>query len=142
MRTDLIADGSELVVAVATLTDPDGTPKYLATERIRFAVEGPAEIVDTEDHTLNPQYTRYGEAVVLLRLGTTPGKVTLRAEIDRPGRHVTGAAALTFTTKPSPIPLICDKPAPLAPSPKLSGRAQPPPLDLSEVEAQQSAFGE
>lgn len=30
----------------------------------------------------------------------------------------------------------------LAPSPKLSGRAQPPPLDLSEVEAQQSAFGE
>ena len=142
MRTDLIADGSELVVAVATLTDPDGTPKHLATERIRFAVEGPAEIVDTEAHTLNPQYTRYGEAVVLLRLGTTPGKVTLRAEIDRPGRHVTGAAALTFTTKPSPIPLICDKPAPLAPSPKLSGRPQPPPLDLSEVEAQQSAFGE
>ena len=41
-----------------------------------------------------------------------------------------------------PHTLICDKPVPLAPSPKLSGRAQPPPLDLSEVEAQQSAFGE
>ena len=38
--------------------------------------------------------------------------------------------------------LLCDAPAPLAPSPKLSGRAQPKPLDLSEVEAQQSAFGE
>ncbi len=142
MRTDLIADGSELVVAVATLTDPDGTPKHLAAERIRFAVEGPAEIVDTEDHALNPQYTRYGEAVILLRLGTEPGQVTLRAEVDRPERNVSGAAALTFTTKPSPIPLLYDAPAPLAPSPTLSGRPQPPPLDLSEVEAQQSAFGE
>ena len=142
LRTDLVADGSELVVAVAALTDADGTPKHLATERIRFAVEGPAEIVDTEDRALNPQQTRYGEAVVLLRLGTTPGKVTLRAEIDRPGRNVSGAAALTFETKPSPIPLLFDAPAPLAPSPKLSGRPQPKPLDLSQVEAQQSAFGE
>ena len=142
MRTDLVADGSELVVAVATLTDADGTPKHLATERIRFAVEGPAEIVDTEDRALNPQQTRYGEAVVLLRLGTQPGAVTLRAEIDRPGRNVSGAAALTFHTKPSPIPLLFDAPAPLAPSPKLSGRPQPKPIDLSEVEAQQSAFGE
>ena len=142
MRTDLVADGSELVVAVATLTDAAGTPKHLGDERIRFAVEGPAEIVADEAGSLNPQYTRHGEAVVLLRLGTTPGKVTLRAEVDRPGRNVSGAAAITFETKPAPLPLLCDAPAPLAPSPKLSGRAQPKPLDLSEVEAQQSAFGE
>ncbi len=106
LRTDLVADGSELVVAVATFADRNGTPKHLSSDRIRFTVEGPAEIVDTEDRALNPQQTRYGEAVVLLRLGATPGKVTLRAEVDRPGVRLPKPAALTFETKPSPIPLI------------------------------------
>lgn len=142
MRTDLIADGSELVVAVATLTDGDGTPKHLATERIRFAVEGPAEIVDAEDGRLNPQQTRYGEAVVLLRMGTVPGKVTLRAEVERPGRHVSGAAALTFETRAPDHALLYDAPAPLAKSEPLTIQSQAKPIDLREVEAQQSAFGE
>ncbi len=142
MRTDLIADGSELVVAVATLTDTQGTPKHLATERIRFAVEGPAEIVNTEAGSLNPQITRYGEAVVLLRMGTTPGKVTLRAEVDRAGANVLGAAALTFTTRAPTTPLIYDTPAPLAPSQPLSQKPKVQPLDLQAVEEQQSAFGE
>lgn len=142
MRTDLVADGSELVVAVATLTDAGGVPKHLATERIRFAVEGPAEIVDTEDGSLNPQSTRYGEAVVLLRMGTVPGKVTLRAEVERPGRNVSGAAALTFETRPPAVPLLCDTPAPLAKSVPLTVQKGVRPIDLREVEAQQSAFGE
>ena len=106
MRTDLVADGSELVVAIASLVDPAGTPKHLATERIRFSVEGPAEIVSDEAGSLNPQYTRYGEAVVLLRLGATPGKVTLRAEVDRPTLHITRAATLSFETKPATVPIL------------------------------------
>ncbi len=142
MRTDLVADGSELVVAVATLVDTNGTPKHLGTERIRFAVEGPAEIVDTEAGSLNPQMTRYGEAVVLLRMGTTPGTVTLRAEVDRPGPNVQGSAALSFTTKPSTTPLIYDSPAPLAVSQPLTAKAPATPIDLRAVEEQQSAFGE
>lgn len=142
MRTELVADGSELVVAVATLTDADGTPKHLATESIRFAVEGPAEIVDTEDGRLNPQLTRYGEAVVLLRMGTTPGKVTLRAEVERPGRNVSGAAALTFETQAPAYPLLYDTPAPLAKTAPLTLQKNAKPIDLREVEAQQSAFGE
>lgn len=142
MRTDLVADGSELVVAVATLTDAAGTPKHLATERIRFAVEGPAEIVDTEDGRLNPQLTRYSEAVVLLRMGTTPGKVTLRAEVERPGRQVSGSAALTFETKAPAYPLLYDAPAPLAKTAPLAIKRNAKPIDLREVEAQQSAFGE
>lgn len=142
MRTDLVADGSELVVAVATLTDNNGTPKRLATERIRFSVEGPAEIVNTEDGRLNPQLTRYGEAVVLLRMGATPGKVTLRAAVERPGRNVSGAAALTFETKAPAHPLLFDAPAPLAITPPLPDRQNVKPIDLREVEAQQSAFGE
>ncbi len=142
MRTELVADGSELVVAVATLTDAQGRPKHLATERIRFAVEGPAEIVNAEDGSLNPQMTRYGEAVVLLRMGTVPGKVTLRAEVDRPGANVAGSAALSFTTIAPTTPQIYDAPAPLATSQPLSQRPAAAPLDLRAVEEQQSAFGE
>ncbi len=143
MRTELIADGSELVVAIATLTDTNGTPKHLATERIRFSIEGPAEIVDTEAGTLNPQLTRYGEAVVLLRMGTTPGTVTLRAEIDRPGVHLPQAPELTFTTQPATTPLLYDTPAPLARTTHRTTETQTAtPIDLNAVEEQQSAFGE
>lgn len=142
MRTALIADGSELVAAIATLADGDGTPKHLADERIRFSVEGPAEIVDTEDRALNPQQSRYGEAVVLLRMGAAPGKVTVRAAVDRPGDHVSGAAALTFTTSAPDFPLIYDAPAPLAPAAPLPPAMQAKPIDISEVERQQDAFGE
>ncbi len=143
LRTPLVADGSELVVAIATLTDAHGTPKHLATERIRFSLEGPAEIVNTEDGTLNPQLTRYGEAVVLLRMGTTPGTVTLHATVDRSGRNVSGSAALTFTTIPATHPLLYDTPAPLRRTPAAKpGSNALPALDLREVEAQQSDFGE
>ncbi len=143
MRTELIADGSELVVAIATLTDEYGTPKRLATERIRFAIEGPAEIVDTEERTLNPQMTRYGEAVVLLRMGTTPGKVTLSAKVDRDGANVSGSASLTFETIAPSHPLLFDQaPALQKTAPLKRITYELPAVNLQEVEEQQSAFGE
>lgn len=91
----------------------------------------PAEIVETEEKSLNPQETRYGEAVVLLRMGTTPGKVTLRAEIDRPGREITGSAALTFETRKPETPLLFDEPAPLAPSAPLTRKPTATPTEVT-----------
>ncbi|MGN0886050.1 MAG: glycoside hydrolase family 2 TIM barrel-domain containing protein [Candidatus Spyradenecus sp.] len=131
MRVQPVADGSDLVVAVATLADNDKTPKHYLRERVRFSVEGPAEIVETEEKSLNPQETRYGEAVVLLRMGTTPGKVTLHAEIDRPGSEVFGSAALTFETRESETPLLFDEPAPLAPSAPLTRKPAATPTEVT-----------
>lgn len=142
LRTELVADGSELVAAIATLTDSTGTPKRLATERIRFAVEGPAEIINTESGELNPQQTRYGEAVILLRMGTTPGTVTLHAAVDRQGRQVSGQDTLSFTTRAPDYPLLFDTPAPLSPSGRLTPKQTANVIDLQEVERQQTAFGE
>ena len=147
-RTQPVADGSDLVAVVATLADEPrvkgglGTPKHLCTERIRFAVEGPAEIVETEDRALNPQQTRYGEAVVLLRMGTKPGNVTVRAAVDRPGDHVWGAAAVTFDTVAPSVPMLFDTPAPLAKTAPLPEIRRAPVVDLKDVGRQQSAFGE
>ena len=142
LRTDLVADGSELVLAIATLTDKDGTPKHLATERIRFSVEGSAEIVNTETGELNPQQTRYGEAVVLLRMGTTPGKVTLTAAVERQGKQVSGQDSVTFETRAPDYPLLYDTPALLNKSERITGQKATSTIDLREVERQQTEFGE
>ena len=89
-----VADGSDLVAVTATLADADGTPKRYARERIRFAVDGPAEIVGE-----NPQETRWGEAIVLLRPKKTaePRPITVSASLVRTGSLVRQGGALTFT---------------------------------------------
>ena len=89
-----IADGGDLVALTATLCDAAGTPKRYLTETLRFAVEGDAEIVGE-----NPQRTRWGEAVVLIRPkpARTPKPIVVRAALVRSGRHVPPPAALIFT---------------------------------------------
>ena len=89
-----VADGSDLVAVTATLVDRRGTPKRYLRERIAFEVEGPAEIVGE-----NPQETRWGEAIVYLRLleRSRPEKVSVRARLVRRGIHVASPGELTFT---------------------------------------------
>ena len=89
-----VADGSDLVVVTATLADRLGTPKRYLREKVRFTVEGPAEIVGE-----NPQDTRWGEAIVLIRpkAQETPQPITVRAELVRRGEHAQQNGWLTFT---------------------------------------------
>ena len=89
-----VADGGDLVAVVATLADGVGTPKRYLTESIRFSVEGEADIVGE-----NPQTTRWGEAVVLIRprAAATPGPIKIRAETVRHGKYAPSAGELVFT---------------------------------------------
>lgn len=89
-----VADGSDLVAVTATLADWKGTPKRYLTETVKFTVEGPAEIVGE-----NPQRTRWGEALVLIRPKAVekPQPITVRAELARKGVHVKQNGAMTFT---------------------------------------------
>ncbi len=89
-----VADGGDLVALTATLADAEGTPKRYLTETVRFSVEGEAEIVGE-----NPQRTRWGEAVVLIRpkASTSPEPIKVRAELARSGRHVPRGGELVFT---------------------------------------------
>ena len=89
-----VADGSDLVALTATLADSAGTPRRYAREKIRFSAEGPAEIVGE-----NPQETRWGEAVVLIRpqATATPRPITVRAELVRRGEYARQNGFLTFT---------------------------------------------
>ena len=89
-----VADGSDLVALTATLADAAGTPRRYAREKVRFSVEGPAEIVGE-----NPQETRWGEAIVLIRpqATATPRPITVRAELARRGEYARQNGFLTFT---------------------------------------------
>ncbi len=89
-----VADGGDLVAVTATLSDVYGTPKRYETETVRFSVEGEADIVGT-----NPQVTRWGEAVVLVRprAAANPRPIKVRAELVRKGRNVPAAGVLSFT---------------------------------------------
>ena len=88
-----VADGSDLVAVTATLADKEGTPKRYATEKVVFSVEGPADIVGE-----NPQQTRWGEAIVLVRPRKTdaPQPITVRAKLARQGEYARQNGFLTF----------------------------------------------
>jgi beta-galactosidase len=119
-----VADGSDLVAVTATLSDAAGTPKRYLTETILFSVDGEAEIVGT-----NPQVTRWGEAVVLVRprAAAAPRPITLRARTVRRGLYAPAEGKLSFT--------------PGSPDVKVAAAAvRPKDAQLKEVEAQQRLF--
>jgi beta-galactosidase len=89
-----IADGGDLVAVNAVLADKNGTPKRYDTEKILFSVEGEADIVGE-----NPQVTRWGEAVVLIRprAAKKPKPITIRAKTVRKGQYAPKAGKITFT---------------------------------------------
>ena len=89
-----VADGGDLVAVTATLADIVGTPKRYLTETVRFSVEGAADIVGE-----NPQVTRWGEAVVLVRprADVKPKPIKVRAETLRRGKYAPAAGELVFT---------------------------------------------
>ncbi len=78
----------------ATLSDGDNNPKRYETETIRFTVEGDADIVGT-----NPQVTRWGEAVVLIRprASANPKPIKVRAATVRQGKYAPSAGTFEFT---------------------------------------------
>ena len=118
-----VADGGDLVAVVATLTDSAGVPKRYCTETVRFSVEGDADIVGT-----NPQVTRWGEAVVLIRprAAANPKPITIRAATVRAGKYAPAAGVLAFT--------------PGSPDVKASSENTADDARLREVERQQHEF--
>ena len=118
-----VADGGDLVAVTATLADAAGIPKRYCTETVHFTVEGEADIVGT-----NPQVTRWGEAVVLIRprAAANPKSITIRAATVRTGKYAPAAGAITFT--------------PGSPDVKASSNRATDDVRLREVERQQHEF--
>ena len=121
------ASGGDMVAAVATIADVAWTPKRYIDEEILFEVEGEADIVGA-----NPQRTRWGEAVVLVRprASANPGEIKVRAGLVRKGRYAAKPGEVSFT------PGVAVS-APTGASGAASGAAE---AGLDKVAGEQEAF--
>jgi len=130
-------DGSDLVVCAATMCDAAGRPRRYQTEDVVFSAEGPVQIVGE-----NPQKTRWGEAVVLLR-PLAPGAIKVSAALTRTGPHLPPPAELRFVAAPQADESVPGKvqPRPTRVSVRRVGNGASRVIDLSEVEKQQRDFG-
>ncbi|HSI84256.1 MAG: DUF4982 domain-containing protein [Candidatus Methylacidiphilales bacterium] len=90
-RTSLRADGTDLAFVTVSIRDATGTPAPRADNSIRFTLDGPGEIIATDNG--NPisfesfqaptRRAFNGFALVIVRTHAgRPGKLTLRAESD------------------------------------------------------------
>jgi beta-galactosidase len=98
------ANGSDLLPVMAYVCDERGNRKRLGSNLIEFEVEGQATLFGAgADPTLgiNPQTTRWGEAIALVRSTTTPGEVTIRARELTDAPTTLEPATLTVRTRAS-----------------------------------------
>ncbi|WP_282134259.1 glycoside hydrolase family 2 protein [Seonamhaeicola maritimus] len=76
-----IADGTDILVAYATVVDKNGTPVFDTDHLIKFSVKGDASVIgDNADINANPMFTEYGVAPALIRAGNTVENITVTAK--------------------------------------------------------------
>jgi beta-galactosidase len=75
----LVADGSDFIVAQASIRDARGTLVPLADDSVRFEVTGEGEIIGDASIEANPMKAEAGIASVLIRSTRRPGTVTVTA---------------------------------------------------------------
>ena len=102
----LVADGGDFIAVVACIVDKNGTVVRLTDDTIRFAVEGPAELIGAETADINPQKLCWGEAVILVRAGIEPGTITVRAESKHSGVSKPLAGEVSFESVAPTRPLV------------------------------------
>lgn len=95
-----VANGSDIVQIVASVTDKDGNIKRLTQENIVFEVEGEGEIVGSPSIGVNPTPTRWGQAVVLVRTTHKPGKIKVKAKLLRPALVFNPVVFAEFESQP------------------------------------------
>ena len=76
----LVADGADWVRVYARVTDSRGTTYPNGDSLVTFATDGPGQIVNDARIRANPIQAEAGIATALVRAGSTPGVITVRAE--------------------------------------------------------------
>jgi beta-galactosidase len=97
----LRADGSDIVVVIAEITDDNGNVRRLAKDNILFTVEGEATIVGNASIGANPRAVEFGSAPVLIRSTLTPGTIKIKAQVSYPGTHAPAPAEIEFRSVPA-----------------------------------------
>lgn len=106
---NLHADGSDMVTLVASMTDDKGSVKRLNNAHIKFEIEGPGEIVGDNATFTNPRAVEWGTAPVIIKAGTTPGVIRVRAHLTLEGIHTPKEAEIEIPVYPAEYPLVADR---------------------------------
>ncbi|MCL7763938.1 DUF4982 domain-containing protein [Polaribacter sp. Z014] len=78
---DFKANGSDILLAYATVVDENGTVVPDTKHLIKFLVKGDASVIgDKIDINANPMFTEYGIAPALIKAGNTVGSITVTAK--------------------------------------------------------------
>jgi beta-galactosidase len=93
---DVVADGSDWVRVYAHVCDGRGTTYPFADDEVTFAVEGAGELISDAHAENNPVRAEAGIATALVRAGTAPGDIKVRADA-----FGLAPAEITITSKPS-----------------------------------------
>jgi beta-galactosidase len=96
-RDVLNADGSDLSFVTVQVIDREGNPVPYADNMITFALEGPATIAAVDNgsqvshESFRSSYRKafHGKCLVVIRAGTDPGNVTLKARSESFAEDVT-----------------------------------------------------
>lgn len=108
-KMSLLADGSDFVTVIASVTDKNGNIKRLNNSAIRFSVEGEGRILGGEDVGANPRQVLWGTAPVLIQSTTKPGKIKIKASMMNGGLLTPLTGELEITSVQSNAQLIYSK---------------------------------
>lgn len=102
-------DGSDLITVVAAITDDNGNIKRLNNYHIKFEIEGPGELVASEETFTNPRAVQWGTAPILVRAKAQEGSIKIKASVVPSGIHTPVSAELVIPTTKAAHPFIADK---------------------------------
>lgn len=105
-RTNLVADGSDFVTVVASITDEHGNVKRLTNRFIEFTVEGEGELIANGSTQTNPVLVEWGTAPILVRATTKAGEIKVKARVTFDGLYQPAPAEITINTVPSSVPML------------------------------------
>ncbi|MGL5682309.1 MAG: glycoside hydrolase family 2 TIM barrel-domain containing protein [Marinifilaceae bacterium] len=102
-----VANGSDIVVVVAQITDKDGNVKRLNNSEVRFTVEGEGALIEAIG--TNPQKIEWGTAPILVRTTHRPGRIKISAELVEKGSQTPMGAELEIETIPVEYDMLYDE---------------------------------
>lgn len=102
----LVADGSDIMPVVATITDTAGRPKHFRNDDLVFTVSGEGRIVGDAEIGANPCRTEFGTAPLLIRSTGHAGPIVVEARTKYQGVMTMQPGRLVFSSVPPTIPLI------------------------------------
>lgn len=97
----LIANGSDIVTVIASITDDDGIVKRLSNEYVQFEIEGAGRIIGANELSINVREVEWGTAPILIKATNEPGRIKIKAKLVYKGINKAIGGEIEFESVPN-----------------------------------------